>query len=749
MEDLQTVVQTRTDSILAEMRRVLDVEFEAWYPRAVDTLHGGFLSDMDYQWNVEGRQEKMVVTQARHVWAAAHAARFYNKDTTLRHIAAHGVSFLQNTMWDTARGGYYDLTTREGVPVQEDGKILKRAYGNAFAIYALAEYAQTSGDTAALGLAQESFRWLEAHSHDSLHGGYFQFLERDGKPLVDGWRGAPPKDQNSTIHLLEAFTRLYEVWPDPLVRTRLEELLHLVRDVITTPRGYMVLFFDRTWKPVSFASSPASIREQNYEYDHVSFGHDVETAYLLLEASGALGLENDTTTHRIARTMVEHALAQGWDRHHGGFFDGGYYVDGDDHATIVRRTKEWWAQAEALNTFLLMADLYPEDASRFTDLFCAQWEYCKKYVIDHEHGGWYWGGIDMAPEHVRTPKASIWKCTYHTSRALINCIRRLRARGLPETQRHFAPVNPNTTAAARALLEQLYDINGRKIIAGHQNYVGRVDTYPQRVREITGRTPQIWGCDFINYDKPGVATAVVREAYRKFTEGYMVTLMWHAGRPTDDPPFGWKESIQADLTENEWQDLITPGTAIHGRWLRQVDTVAGYLKELQDLGVPVLWRPYHELNGVWFWWGNRKGEKGSAQLYRMLYDRFVRHHGLNNLLWVWNANAPRQLVLDEAFAYEEFFPGLAYVDVLATDVYHHDYQQSHHDDLVMLAQGKVVALGEVGEVPTPGILARQPRWTWFMIWGDFVDTHNTPQQIKALYDYPTVLTHEDFAAPAK
>jgi mannan endo-1,4-beta-mannosidase len=175
-----------------------------------------------------------------------------------------------------------------------------------------------------------------------------------------------------------------------------------------------------------------------------------------------------------------------------------------------------------------------------------------------------------------------------------------------------------------------------------------------------------------------------------------------------------------------------------------VDSIARYLNELQILGVPVLWRPYHELNGVWFWWGNRKGENGSAKLYRMMFDRFVHYHKLNNLIWVWNTNGPRQLINDEAYAYEDYFPGLDFVDVLATDVYHSDYRQSHHDDLAHLGQGKVIALGEVGEVPTPDILAHQPLWAWFMIWGNFVDTHNTPQQMRALYGCPRVLTHEDF-----
>jgi mannobiose 2-epimerase len=746
MEDQSEVMQTNSDTIAAEMRQTLDAELAAWYPRSVDTLRGGFYSDMDYQWTVKGPQEKMIVTQARHVWTAAHAARFYNKDTCFRNIAARGVLFLRSTMWDADGGGFFDLVTRGGEPVLEDGRIIKKAYGNAFAIYALSGYYGASGDTVALHMAQATFRWLEAHCHDAQHGGYFQFMERDGTPLQEGWRGTPPKDQNSTIHLLEAYTQLYEVWPDTTVRKRLEELFHLVRDAITTPKGYMVLFFGRDWTPVSFATSPAATQERNYEFDHVSFGHDVETAYLMLEASAALGLKDDTRTIRVAKKMVDHALVNGWDQKRGGFFDGGYYFNGGDRASIVRSTKEWWSQAEALNTLLLMSDLFPEDTARYYDKFCVQWDYCKKYVIDHVHGGWYWGGIDAAPEHTRTPKASIWKCNYHTSRALINCIRRIRARCISQDGQRYEPVNQNASPAARELLARLYALSGKKIVAGHQNYVGRIDTYPNRVKEITGRLPQIWGCDFINYDRQGTASTVVREAYKKFREGYFVTLMWHAGRPMDDPPFGWKESVEAKLNDREWEELTTPGTALYARWTVQVDAVAMYLKELQALGVPILWRPYHELNGVWFWWGNRKGENGSAKLYRMLYDRLVNYHKLNNLIWVWNANAPRQLVNDEAFAYEDFFPGLDCVDILASDVYHNDYQQSHHDDLVSLGKGKPVALGEVGEVPTPATLARQPRWVWFMIWGDFVDTHNTPQEIKALYDYSGILTHEDFVA---
>jgi mannan endo-1,4-beta-mannosidase len=446
---------------------------------------------------------------------------------------------------------------------------------------------------------------------------------------------------------------------------------------------------------------------------------------------------------RVAKRMVDHALRNGWDDRRGGIYDGGYYLRAETKPSIVRNTKEWWSQAEALNSFLMMSELFPADAMQYYERFCDQWEYCKKYVIDQERGGWYWGGIDIVPDNKYSPKGTIWKADYHTTRALINCIRRLRRETLISGQQHFDPVNRNATPEARKLLEYLYFLKGKKVIAGHHNSVETPERFLNRVKELTGKSPEVWGCDFMNYYRGGQAERIVREAYKKHKEGYIITLMWHAGRPQDDPPFGWKESIQARLTDEEWKDLTTPGTRLHARWQTQVDTVADFLQELQALGVPVLWRPYHESNGVWFWWGNRKGENGSAKLYRMMFDRFVNHHRLNNLIWVWNANAPRQLINDEAYAYEDYFPGLDYVDVLAADVYHRDYRQSHHDELAALGMGKMIALGEVGEVPSPEILDRQPLWSWFMIWGNFVDSHNSPEQMRALYSSPRVLTHED------
>ncbi len=404
-----------------------DQMLRKWYPLVVDSLHGGYLSDFNYRWEPDGPQNKMIVTQARHIWTASRAAEFTEEESGYVPIAAHGATFLREVMWDEQYGGFYNLVTREGVLLSQDEReIIKRAYGNAFAIYGLAAYYRVSGNEQALQLAKDAFLWLEEHSHDPEYWGYFQFMTRDGTPFTSGYQGTPPKDQNSSIHLLEAFTELYQVWEDDLLRERLQEMLLLIRDTMVHPRGYLQLFFRRDLTPVSYRDSSAAVREEHYNLDHVSFGHDVETAYLMLEASHVLGLENDSTTLRIAKKMVDHSLRNGWHESVGGFYDMGYYLPGDDILTIIEATKNWWAQAEGLNSLLLMADLFPEDPMRYFDKFQTQWNYVNQFLLDHEYGGWYAGGIDKQPEIKRAGKSHIWKGAYHTVRSLVNCIQRLR-----------------------------------------------------------------------------------------------------------------------------------------------------------------------------------------------------------------------------------------------------------------------------------------------------------------------------------
>ena len=303
------------------------------------------------------------------------------------------------------------------------------------------------------------------------------------------------------------------------------------------------------------------------------------------------------------------------------------------------------------------------------------------------------------------------------------------------------PVDRLATPEARALLRRIQDTGGRRTLSGQHNTPRELSSYSDQAERLTGLRPAVWGQDFgfsADGDMDGVEyrPAVVAEAIRQHASGSIVTLMWHAVRPTEDEPVTFEGSICAGpLPADDWRDLLDPGTAVHARWERQVDVIARHLARLQDAEVPVLWRPYHEMNGDWFWWGGREGGAGSAALYRMLYHRFVDVHGLHNLVWVWNANAPR----GNAAAYPGFYAGHDVVDVLAADVYADDYRRSHHDELLELGEGRPIALGEVGVMPTPEILAEQPHWAWYMTWTDFLTRENDPAEVRRLTADPRVV----------
>lgn len=399
-----------------------------WYPAVIDQEYGGYITTFDATFKPTGPQDKMIVTQARHVWTSSKAFTDYPGTEDYRRSAAHGLKFLKEVMWDQTYGGFYTLVDRTGKVKDEQ----KTAYGNAFGIYALSAYYLAFQDTSALALAKETFRWLEKHSHDAKLKGYFQHLNRDGT-IVKRDDTTPSaaelgyKDQNSSIHLLEAFTELYQAWPDPLVKERLLEMLTLIRDTITTEKGYLVLFFQPDWTPVTFRDSSEATVLRHRGLDHVSFGHDVETAFLMLEASHVAGLENDTATLTVAKRMVDHALQNGWDQTAGGFYDEGYYFRDKPGITIIKDTKNWWAQAEGLNTLLMMADLFPNDERKYFEKFTMLWRYVDNNLIDHENGEWYQGGLDKEPEQKKALKGHIWKASYHQYRALSNCVKRLRS----------------------------------------------------------------------------------------------------------------------------------------------------------------------------------------------------------------------------------------------------------------------------------------------------------------------------------
>jgi mannobiose 2-epimerase len=441
-----------------------------WYPESIDRQHGGFLSTFTFDFKATGQQDKMIVTQARHTWANAKAMVLYPEVSYYKEGAVHGFKFLRDVMWDKEHGGFYTLTDRQGNPKGAGGE-QKTAYGNSFGIYALTAHYVATGDTSALNLAKKTFYWLETYSHDPAHRGYFQHLERNGE-VIKRTKAHPStsdigyKDHNSSIHLLEAFTDLYQVWPDSLLRLRLKEMLVLVRDTITTDEGYMQLFFQPNWTAVTYQDSSEAVILKHRYLDHVSFGHDVETAYLMLEASHTLGLKDDHKTLEVAKKMVDHALQKGWDAQLGGFYDEGYYFKDKPGLSITKDGKNWWSQAEGLNSLLLMAEYFPEDEMDYFGKFQQLWDYCQKYLIDHVHGDWYQGGLDKEPEQKTALKGQIWKANYHQLRALINCLQRLQ----PDSTAPSAPARLSAVTKNNMIVLSWLKARDDKKLLGYNIY---------------------------------------------------------------------------------------------------------------------------------------------------------------------------------------------------------------------------------------------------------------------------------------
>jgi mannan endo-1,4-beta-mannosidase len=307
-----------------------------------------------------------------------------------------------------------------------------------------------------------------------------------------------------------------------------------------------------------------------------------------------------------------------------------------------------------------------------------------------------------------------------------------------------SPVTPNPSPEAVALLHFIADTSGKKTIAGQHCAPLHGSTRLVVVQRQTGTYPALFGQDF-GFDGPGCWDGInfrqniVDEAIRRHHEGFIITLMWHAVRPIEEEPVEFETGIQGKVSADEWRDLITPGTRIHERWKSQVDVIAWFLRQLRDAGVPVLWRPYHEMNGDWFWWGKKSGDDGYKKLYRMLFERLAHFHELSNLVWVFNANE----INSNVDPYADFYPGHDVVDILATDVYRMGFADKDYATLSALAGKKPIALGEVGKVPPPELLAKQPRWAWFMVWNDTSTLSDGLQPFRETYASPRVMTLGD------
>lgn len=310
------------------------------------------------------------------------------------------------------------------------------------------------------------------------------------------------------------------------------------------------------------------------------------------------------------------------------------------------------------------------------------------------------------------------------------------------TPRHMNPVNPDASREARDLLRRLYDVEARRqTLSGQHNQMFHMSEPSEKVEELTGVYPAVWGGEWgfsdadYKIDDIALRPKVLDEVRRHHAMGSILVLTYHQASPTVGEPCGFNPGVILDLTEQEYEAVLTPGSSLHTVWAEHVDRLAAALAELGRDGVPVILRPYHEMSGSWFWWGGDSAR--FLRLWGQLFDRFTKQHGLNNLLWAWNPDRPWPNVA-------EFFPGHETVDVLGADIYPLDGQpevfpQEWYDRMRALAGDKPLALSEHSVLPDAATLERQP-WCYFMAWDNMLFRANDPGAIVEAYANPGVVS---------
>lgn len=391
-------MQQQAQAFQQELDRILAY----WSTYAPDEQHGGFHGQITEQNVVIAQAPKGAVLNARILWTFSAAYRHQPRPALLV-LATRAYEYLEQYFLDPEHGGVYWAVDYRGQPL--DTK--KQIYALAFALYGMSEYYAASGHAQALAQAQDLFRCIEQHSFDHKHGGYLEALARDWSPLADlrlSEKDAnEKKTMNTHLHVLEGYTNLYRHWPDALLRARIEELLKVfLAHIIDPATQHLHLFLDETWRPKSTA---------------VSFGHDIEAAWLLLEAAEALGDEELIARFRQVAVAMTAAAAEGLDP------AGGLCYEFDPATHHRDRDKHWWVQAEAMVGFLNAYQLSGEKS--FYQQFEAVWDFTRRYLLDYARGEWHWGVTSALAPMAGEDKAGFWKCPYHNGRACLEILSRL------------------------------------------------------------------------------------------------------------------------------------------------------------------------------------------------------------------------------------------------------------------------------------------------------------------------------------
>ncbi|WP_152400606.1 AGE family epimerase/isomerase [Paenibacillus cellulositrophicus] len=364
-----------------------------------DDRHGGYYGEVSVDLQTDTLAPKGGIATARQLWSFSAAYRVTGEEVWASH-AKHAYSFLKDQLIDREHGGMYWMVDHEGQPLDTR----KHVYAQSFAVYSLSEYSRATGDAGALGLARELFGLIEEKGYDTGIQAYKEEFDRE-------WHEQPNEmlsenglnadiTMNTTIHVLEAYTTLYRVWPDPRVRSALENLLSMLYNRIYDPeKKRLNVFFDRSW---------------NSLLDLTSFGHDIEASWLIDDAMKAIGSDHADYAKMvvdIAYQIADTAVSE----------DGS--LMNEQHGDRIDDTRIWWVQAESMVGFY---NAYQRTGdTRFLDLIDRMWTYTKTHIVDARGGGeWYWS-VQANGQPDDREIAGPWKCPYHNSRFCIEMIERM------------------------------------------------------------------------------------------------------------------------------------------------------------------------------------------------------------------------------------------------------------------------------------------------------------------------------------
>ncbi len=286
--------------------------------------------------------------------------------------------------------------------------------------------------------------------------------------------------------------------------------------------------------------------------------------------------------------------------------------------------------------------------------------------------------------------------------------------------------NPKASEAADMYYQMICNATGWGVFSGQQEstWMGSADYETDYIYSASGKLPIIKGFDYMNDDFDGVN----QRAAEWYEKGGIVTICWHCG---SDFSGEWKDCKETDIAD--WEKALTAGTDEYDKLIEGMDKGAKALLELKKKGIPVLWRPFHEFDGDWFWW-SRGGSESFKKLWRIMYERYTDYHGLNNLIWVLGYSHKMENVKD-------WYPGDEYCDIIGADTYDIEIVHKLYRAMKKVTSApKPLCLHECGKNPTVKDLKISP-WNYFMTWHtEYLTETNTPEEIKELYNSEFVMT---------